>query len=344
MADIGTTSTALAMTLAGLVYPNGLTGSSISGRRTIIRRGWLLLSDLAGACSLSKGIDYVTVMPMGSSYKRVDSPLDYPWRTVSISGCTVGLSVSGNVLTVSIPDGVTPTGIVGAQILFQDGSSTPNATSVSHAVTADDTADMIAMSLAQQVEEAYPRGATVIVPNAREIIARTGGIGTQRRITRRQETLFRVSLWSGSWKGRDALGSALEAAASAEWFIPNTDGTFSQIKFAGAQDVDTQQTSSIYRRDLLWKVTYDTIQTQTAPQMLWGVGNNNVVTHAGLALHSFGSVLPTTGVLTDNFETVYLDAAGNLVLLAQQPYSGLALDAAGNVIEDAGGNLAAFPQ
>lgn len=333
MADIGTTASALGMSIAKLIYPDGKMGlNSITGRITIVRRGWLLPSDLTGDCSLKKGIDYVTVNANGASYKEFDDPLGYPWRTVSVADCPIVLTVSGTALTVSIPDGAVPSGVVGAQVSYAPGDENVSGTAVAYAPLSTDGPADIAAALAAQIANATASGATVTFPGALGITARTSGQSTQRRITRRQEQVFRVSIFSASWKGRDALGSALDAAASSEWFIPNTDGTFSRIVFSGAQDIDTQQTEGIFRRDLLWKVTFDTIQEQKAAVMLWNVGRLNVQCGDLVALTVAGATLPNQGVLTDESGSVYLDAAGNLVLLPADPYSGLSFNAAGNVI------------
>jgi len=155
--------------------------------------------------------------------------------------------------------------------------------------------------------------------------------------------MFSVSVWSISWQRRDALGLALDAGLAGTNWIANTDGTESQIVGAGAIEVDGGQNQGIYRRDLRYWLEFDTVQTVTAPQMMFGIGMSRVVAQAGVVLQPFGQTAPTVGIATDANGDVLVDAGGNLIGQVQQPYAGLFVNSGGYVLQDGSGNLAGDP-
>ncbi len=347
MADIGTISRALAYSIAQILYPSGIGAgtSPLTGRRTIVRRGWITNADYTGPCGLRSGVDYVTVTSYGSAYRQIAEPLGWPWREGAVSACSVSVEAAGNQATVSIPEGVSPSGLVGLRITPDRSGLLPANMCVSYAVQSDDTPELIAQSLAGLIDGAYTSGPTVIVPNATLIKAATAGYGQITRTTRRQEQLFLVSLWSSNGNARDNLGSALDAALSAQSWLATLDGQNALLTFAGSNDVDSAQMQSLYRRDFRFKITFDTINTQTAAQMMFGVGLSHAATQIGVALHPFGDTPGNAGALSsDEQGTFYKDAAGNLVFAVEQPYEGLMLNQAGDVVlQDTATNLAGQP-
>lgn len=134
--------------------------------------------------------------------------------------------------------------------------SIPDKTSVAYAVQSDDTPELIAQSLAGLIDGAYASGATVIVPNAALVEVATAGYGQITRVTRRQEQLFTVSIFTNGGNARDILGSALDAALSAQSWLATLDGQNALMQFAGASDADAMQTSSIFRRDFRFKIDH----------------------------------------------------------------------------------------
>lgn len=345
MADIGSTASALAMTAASVIYPNGLSPvtGSVTGTQTIVRRGWPTQPDFSGACGMTKGIDLVSVMPIGGAFRPLSEPLGWPWETISQTAATVTLTADGNTLAVAIAGGVTPAGLVGATLTAAPGSVVQPNVAISYIVQSVDTADTIAAALAGQIPEAYSSGATATFPGVSAIAPVTGGTATARRVVRRQRQMFSVSVWSISWQRRDALGLALDAGLAGTNWIANTDGTESQIVGAGAIEVDGGQNQGIYRRDLRYWLEFDTVQTMTAPQMMFGIGMSRVVTQAGVVLQPFAQTAPTAGIATDTNGDVLVDAGGNLIGQVQQPYAGLFVNSGGYVLQDGSGNLAGDP-
>lgn len=348
MSDISDVAIGLAYTLAGLVYPNGLSDplGSVTGRRTIIRRGWLLPADLntQGACSLRSGVDYVTVRPLGESTREIPADLGAPWRLWSQGTATVSLAASGQTVTVSLTDGSTPTGIVGVQIRADDSGALPDRSSATYVVQSTDTAATIAAALAGQFAGASSSGAVLTIPAAVSVSTIVGDPSLSARVLSRQTQNFVVTVWSDSWKARDALGRAITAGLISSLWFNAGDGWPVNIPSAPAsQEIDTMQMQGVFRRDIRIACRYDTIETLTSAPMLFGVGMLRVVTASGAVLQPFGAVPPVTGAVSDGSSTFYEDAAGNIVFGVQQPYSGLMTDASGNVLEDSAGNLAGNP-
>lgn len=339
MADIGSTATALTYAVAQAIYPNGLTSNSASGRRTIIRRGWLRMADLSGNCGLSAGIDYITVMPLQGHTRMHDRPLDCPWRDVTLRNSNIVTAVSGTTVTLTTTDTNPLSGVVGIRYLPAYAQMQPDPTIASTAAQPGDTLADIALRIAQQIPNVRAVRNVLYCDGARDVEVKTSGAVDQVRITRRQTSEFCVTVWSGSWQGRDATGAALDNALSDERFIPNMDVTTSQLSFSNVREIDAQQQDGIYRRDYIYEVTYDTIQTQTSVSALWVVGQGRAEVAGQSALFVIGNARPNIGALSPDGQTYYIDAAGNLILRDADPYSGILLDSSGNVIEDTGGNL-----
>lgn len=259
-----------------IVYPQGDTQASVTGRRTIIRRGWMSNDDVSGTCGLSAGVDYVTVMPLASGWKNIGCVLGMPWAKKSSVPATVSISCDSNTAAISVSG--TPSGVAGL-ILTPDSSGVlPKGAVCAYAVSATDTAATIAAGLAACIPNATTIGPTITVPNATAIQGRVGGHSVVQRVTRRQQQLFQVTVWSGSYAARDTLGALIDSGLSGDPFIPvPDDGSLVLVEYAGGGDTDTLQTISIFRRDFRFNVFFDTTQQQTVAETLFGT----VVLHTG---------------------------------------------------------------
>ncbi|AAW62180.1 Hypothetical protein GOX2449 [Gluconobacter oxydans 621H] len=140
----------------------------------------------------------------------------------------------------------------------------------SYAVQSGDTAATIAAALAAQITGATVAGSVITVPDGPRVSVASTGHVMASRLTRRQQQMFQVTLWTSDPGKRDTIGFALDAWMSGTpWFADST-GAQCLLKFAGSSDVDTQQASSIFRRVFRMVVVFDTTQTQQQAQMLFG--------------------------------------------------------------------------
>ncbi|WP_029604819.1 hypothetical protein [Kozakia baliensis] len=321
MTDVSQVALALAYRCAQVIYPDGLEHASITRRQTVIRRGWLLPSDLFSAQSIRDSVDYVTVTAAMDGYRSLPEPLGRPWRIGAMIAPTVGVSCVGNEARVSLMVGETPRGLIGL-VWRQQGCVF--ATS-SYAAGSSDTLETIAAGLAQGLPGAKANGDVISVSSG-VIEGVNAGYGMSSRITRRQSQKIKISIWTTSAAARDALGARLDAALATQNWLPTLDGGAAQIDFEGEGDVDTMQMQALYRRDLVFRTVFDTLETQWSAQMMFGAGTlladgNDI---------SFGDVV-TTSLGQSDVAVLAAEAAACAVAPAASVYLGLDIDAFGTV-------------
>lgn len=283
MSDIGSVAKGLRTYISGLLYPNGPNGASITGGRIIVQRGWLTNNELTGSCGLDKGVSYVSIMASAGGYRRLGENLGMPWRSGDAIPATVSASVSGQTVTITAPK-TGATGIIGVRMVENMLS-----TVAAYAASATDTGATIAAGLASQIEGATVAGNVLTIPDGPLVSVVVGGHVEATRLTRRQEQLFQVTLWTSTPDARDTIGYALDAAMSGTPWFPDSTGAQCLLKFSGSSDVDAQQASSIFRRVYRMTVMFDTTQEQAQAQMLFGglfvtAGNDLVFTRGDTPL------------------------------------------------------------
>ncbi|MBS1088455.1 hypothetical protein [Gluconobacter wancherniae] len=321
MADASSVGQALAYVCAGIIYPNGLNAASLTGRQTVVRRGWLLPSDLFTAQNIRNGIDFVTVTLSSHDSRVCAEPLGRPWRTGEQIGATVSVGVEGGGVRVVLPSGVAATGVIGIW-----NSAVGISSCVAYAARQDDNASKIAAGLADVFPGAVVDGSLIRVPGI-QLNGRVVGYGQSYRITRRQGQRYRVSIWTADATVREALGGQLDAALAELSWLATPDGGQAQIMFCGVEDVDTMQNQALYRRDYLYELIFDAIQTQWSPGMLSGGGE---IQGAGW-VSGFGT---SEASIAQQSATEALEAMAAAVSARQgaQAYPGLSVDRFGTVI------------
>lgn len=128
-----------------------------------------------------------------------------------------------------------------------------------------DTLTSIATALATLIPNASNVDAVISLPQAREITARIGGVGSEARELRRQTKDYRVTVWAPTTALRDTLGSALDAALSIDSDLTLSDNLPAFMVYARSM---YSQNTQIYRRDIVFSVNYATSQTLSAPQVV----------------------------------------------------------------------------
>ncbi len=145
---------------------------------------------------------------------------------------------------------------------------------------AGDSAALVAAALADLVratEIVWVTGATLTIPAAVTLVARTAGVATVVQEWARQEQVFRLSVWSPSPGVRDMVCAALGAALAQVTFLTLADGTAARLRYDKTASFDADQVASIYQRDLLYAVEYATTVTTQSPVMLFGDSDYNTV-------------------------------------------------------------------
>lgn len=141
-----------------------------------------------------------------------------------------------------------------------------------YAATARDTPALIAAALALQVmavRPAWTEGASLTIPGALSLIARTAAPYPAQRELKRQRQTFRLTGWCPSPAIRDALLPALDQALAASPFLTLADGSAARLRFVRAESSDQDEMAFLYRRDLIYAAEYPTLATAPLPGMLF---------------------------------------------------------------------------
>jgi hypothetical protein len=138
---------------------------------------------------------------------------------------------------------------------------------------AGDTATLVASSLAQLVTPtrlAVASGASLRVPGATDLLARTGADAQASREQRRQEQVFEIALWCSDPSARDWAAALLDLAVSETPFL-GVDGEACRLLGESASDDDGAETARLYKRVVGLRIEYPTLERMLQPTMLFGI-------------------------------------------------------------------------
>jgi hypothetical protein len=256
MADLSDVEDALTARIVQIVYPGGISVAGLGGKTIKVYRGWP--SPIGLNADLAANVSTISVF---SDPKTTRDTTRYPrvWRDQGISRPSISLSCIGTSIFVGGSAGAPQ--VAGLEI---DG------TAFCVAVESTDTPAIVATSLAALIPGAVVDGTELTIGGATTIVARTAGCGVSTMETRRQEQLVVISLWCPDPKSRDVIAAGLDADLSLIDWLPIADGTAARMIFHATTEIDTSENASLYRRDLLYRLEYPTIITQTSPGMLFG--------------------------------------------------------------------------
>ena len=258
MADQSDVETALVTVISGALYPNGVSAASALGVTIRVFRGWPNAAALDA--DLAAGNVNVTVFPVDGAMRNT-TRWPYEWSSAPATPTLIA-TISGQSAIFAGEAG--PGQLAGLLV----GNNT-----YVHRTETGDTPDLVAALLANAVQPDYiasVQGATVTVPDAPRLLARTVADAASTLQLRRQDQNFRVSAWCPSPALRDAAVSRIDVALSSSRFIALADGTTGWIRWAGSSTEDKRQDAKLYRRDLLYAVDYPTTQLANLPSMLFG--------------------------------------------------------------------------
>ena len=259
MADESDVETTLATLVTAQIYPQGTNAPSALGPLVRIYRGWP--NPTALNADLAAGIINISLSANPAHHRDTTRYIDPPTASAPT---TPTLTATTEANTATFAGTATPGQLAG---LLADS------TAVVHRTDAGDTPELVAAILASYLRTtriALASGATVTVPGARLLIARTAADQSTQTETRRQQQGIRLSLWCPTPAKRDQAAALIDSALSAQTFITLPDGTAARLRGAGSQIFDQSQNANLYRRDLLFTVEYATTTTTTLPAMIFG--------------------------------------------------------------------------
>ena len=249
---------ALVQLAAAALYPNGANTAAVVPATIRLYRGWPNAASLDA--DLAAGRVNITVFPVPGATRNTTrySP---DWLPDPVTP-TLTASVSGT--TATFAGAADPGQLAG---LLVDGVS------YVHRTIVGDTPALVAATLAAAI---YPTrivlasGASVTIPSAATLVARTAADATNAQELRRQQQEFRITAWCPTPDLRDASCEAIDIACAATPFLTLADGSPARLRFVSTTTFDTRQDAALYRRDLLYTVEYPTTQVVIEPSMLFG--------------------------------------------------------------------------
>ncbi len=258
MADQSDIETALTQLAAAALYPNGAAATSSIGATIRLFRGWPNTAALDA--DLAAGRVNISVFPApGSTHPTTRYAPGWQPSPVTPS---LTVSTAGPAATFA---GVAGIGQLAG--ILVDGQS------YVHRTVANDTPGLVAAVLATAISVDRPAlatGATVTVPDAISLVARTAADAAALLETRSQRQAFRITAWCPTPALRDAACTTLDAAFAATPFLALPNGIQCRLRYAATTTFDQKEDAALFRRDLLYQVEYPTTQAATQPSMLFG--------------------------------------------------------------------------
>lgn len=165
----------------------------------------------------------------------------------------VGQALVGFVESVVYPNGTAAASIVGNGIKIYQGWPTP-----------EELADDLAAGIVHV--SVFPRPGDRIIDTLTDdwqlVAPLVNGVGTALKELRRVARVFQVSVWAQAPALRDSIAGPLDAAFADMWRMPLADNTTGMVRYAGSSQIDDLQKQGIYKRDLLYEVSYGVTTTQ----------------------------------------------------------------------------------
>jgi len=258
MAELADVEQALVDAVISAAYPNGAGASSTLGVPLRIYRG--RPTNGALIADRSSGAVDVSIFPLADTTRnttrwgvQITELPTFPTLTVGTSGNSatfVGTTSAGDLAGVLVDE---------QAYVYQ--------------AQAGDSAALVAAALADTLRTTmicWLTQATITVPGAYYFIARTASLVSSLEEWSRQEQGFQVSVWAPTPNLRDLVAQMIGCTLTQISFLTLADGTGGRLRYRSTANYDTDQASSIYRRDLNYEVEYATTIMNNNPAMLFG--------------------------------------------------------------------------
>lgn len=262
MADLSDVMNALYDQVITAVYPNGTGDPSVAGVTTTIIQGWPIKNKLDDA--LGSGQAMVSIFP--TNKERVITKFERVDKDVSINPATITAAISGLTITfggtISTPQSI---------ITIIDGVD------YQYTVLDTDTLDSIATSVAALIPGATALGSVVTLASGDQITVNIATQATTALDLGRQEREFMISCWCPTPAIRALLAPAIDNYLRINYQFPIAPDNFNILIFySHANENDSLQLPLIYKRDLFYKIQYETTQLSTTTTIAATVTNTSL--------------------------------------------------------------------
>jgi hypothetical protein len=234
----------------------------------MIQRGWPVPGSLDAALAAGK----ITISIFGQNGTEKNTSRFQPdWVTLTPPAHTLTAVVAGRTVTIG-GTVVSPQNV--AVIL---GDNPAAAIAAIYPVQPSDTLTTIATGLAALLVAAgvtaTSSGPVLTLPTTAIISTKIGGYGTVVRELKRQERCFTITLWCSTPAQRDQASPIIDLALVRPENLLFADGTTGRLCYERTLVLDEKQTLAIYRRDIVYRVEYPTIESAAGTEILTNVLN-----------------------------------------------------------------------
>ena len=248
MADLSDVLNQLASMVATAVYPNGYSLPSVASVDVTIFPGWPIRNKLDD--QMNAGNALVSIFP--TNKEKDITKFFRDWKQSTVTAPTLTATVVNKTVViggmVSVPQSV---------MVIVDGIG------YAYQVLALDTLDSIAAAIALLIPDSTSSGAIVSIPSAGNIGADIGTQGTAGQSLGMQDREFMVTCWCPSPVIRSLLAPPIHKYLSINWQVPLNDNFYCRIFYSHTNEMDGVELSNVYRRDLFFRVQYETTNTAT---------------------------------------------------------------------------------
>lgn len=255
MADLSDVTGVIASLVASAVYPSGISQPSVSGTPVRVFQGWPVPARFDA--DMAAGTSNVSIYPMVGTSGGCYQPLNrYDTLVAPVHGMTV--TVSSNAVTLTGTPGATE-----YCTIVVDGQHTYSRTGASSsAILSSLLSDLIGTYAGSSIS-----GSTLTVLGSHFIQAAIGSSGILGWASHRQKQRIQIITWSPLPSTRDAIAAPIQVALSQDMHLAMPDGSQAIMIFDHETPVDTWETVTTYRRDLVYCAEYATVPQLTAYQV-----------------------------------------------------------------------------
>jgi hypothetical protein len=253
LADLSDVMSKIADLATTACYPNGTSSASVTTRPIYVMQGWPKPQDMDQA--MASNCALVNIYAIQGSTSKAPQIFEKPQIIVpAVTGLSASIDdATGTIVTLS---GTPQTGEYVTAVIDRRAYSYSQAPS--------DTAANFATALATLIGADYPStrvdGTSFTVPGSQSIVIRIAAPTTLGRTIHRQTQQIRIVVWTNNPPDRDTVAAAIDVLLKQNLTISFADTSQAIVNYFGTYLNDNMQNASEYRRDLIFTVTYATVE------------------------------------------------------------------------------------
>lgn len=252
MADESDVDAAIVDVIDAAIYPRGPRLPSAIGIQCKVYPGWPVSAALEA--DLKDSVTNISVFAVPSSASDTGQPFLTEDAVITPAVHGLAASVVGPTITFT-----------GAPGPDEYATAVIGGTGYTYLTQTGDSAAQVALGLAAELSAAFPgttaTGAAVRVATNRDVILRLGAPAVMGTRIHRQRQQFRVVIWSPSPEDRTKVARFVDVALKRNLTLRLPDTTMALLTYQGTNPADTYELNGLYRRDLIYNATYDTLDT-----------------------------------------------------------------------------------